>query len=202
MMEAWSFLPWSPPSLLTPACFRIFTEDQRRHSFCFAKLNIIYRSPFKNERFWIPRKLTRRLASIPFHFTIRQSLAALALTSESSIWAFPALLLNSGWHHKMPQAGRLTQWVFISSQSWGEKFRLFRQGWCLEKGLPWFVDHLIAMYSTTFTLQEGGEDVFDFYSGFRSVAVIKYRTGKEMMEGKGLFQLTAPGPEKSRQWLD
>lgn len=58
------------------------------------------------------------------------------------------------------------------------------------------------MYSTAFALQEGGEDVFDFYSSFLSVAVIKYHTGKQLMEGKGLFQLTVPGPEKSRQSLD
>lgn len=52
------------------------------------------------------------------------------------------------------------------------------------------------MYSIDFALQEEGEDVFDFYSSFLSVAVIKYHTGKQLMEGKGLFQLTVPGPEK------
>lgn len=55
------------------------------------------------------------------------------------------------------------------------------------------------MYSTAFTLQEAGEDTFDFYSSFTSVAVIKHHAGKEMMEGKGLSQLTVPGPEKARQ---
>lgn len=109
------------------------------------------------------------------------------LTSEPSIWAFPGVLVNSGWHPKMPQAERLIQWVFISSQSWGEQFKMYRQGWRLEKGLPWFVDHLVTIYSTAFALQEGGENIFDCHSSSVSVAVIKYHSGEQLKEGRVCF---------------